>query len=260
MNTKQFQQFIEMITKSLESQNGSMIAPKENNNITVKGFYSTDEEDPFECFDELKHATEANNWSWKTKDEDERERKKFLSLVYRAFCTTQMAISMANRDLNKAIAVAKKVKVGDNYGQHPNKAHKSQQKLEKHSQNNYQGIESLNSNIETIEEPKNINFCKLVYNNKLNNPEVYNIGNDNMPKITKRPIDPSRNKILKERKKTNACIHFDEQKLYLQYANKTIEISISNTGTKSLNPHKEEEYNSKGGSTFDEFNYKENKR
>ncbi|CAG8842446.1 8960_t:CDS:1, partial [Gigaspora margarita] len=59
MNTEQFQQFIEIIAKSLKSQNRNNAALKENN---VKCFYSTDEEDPFEWFNNFECAFEANKW------------------------------------------------------------------------------------------------------------------------------------------------------------------------------------------------------
>ncbi|CAG8510750.1 31934_t:CDS:2 [Gigaspora margarita] len=57
--------------------------------------------------------------------------------------------------------------------------------------------------------------------------------------------------------KTKARIHFDEQKLYLKYADRLAEIKISNSGNEDLKPRKDEDNYSEDRDTFDEFDYEE---
>ncbi|CAG8830346.1 41636_t:CDS:2 [Gigaspora margarita] len=85
MNTKQFQQFMEMMAKSFESQNGDKELAE---GFIVEMFLS---------------SLKKNN-------------------------TTFVAIAVP-KDLNEAIAIARRVKTGNYYGQHSLEAHKSQQKL-----------------------------------------------------------------------------------------------------------------------------------
>lgn len=55
MNPEQFKEFIEtMFGKS---------SPKENNHVRIKSFFSTEDEDPIEGFNEFERAAEANNWT-----------------------------------------------------------------------------------------------------------------------------------------------------------------------------------------------------
>ncbi|RIB30064.1 hypothetical protein C2G38_2153636 [Gigaspora rosea] len=98
MNAKQFKEFMEMMSGRSSS--------KETNHVRIKCFFSTEDEDPIEWFDDFERAAEANNWNgdrrlqiasgylkeaaadwykeerinisyWKTGSEDEVERRKF---------------------------------------------------------------------------------------------------------------------------------------------------------------------------------------
>ncbi|RIB21839.1 hypothetical protein C2G38_2175571 [Gigaspora rosea] len=139
MNTEQFQQFIEMMTRSLESQNGSMAAPKENNHVKVKDFDGMDEEDPLKL-NSLKQQEyeKVDIYAAKFKrllsqvnlDKGLLDRfivKMFLNGLKKNNATF-VAIA-ASKDLNEAISAARRVEASNYYGQHQLKARKSQQKL-----------------------------------------------------------------------------------------------------------------------------------
>jgi len=55
MNTKQFKEFMEMMSSRSNS--------KETNHVWIKSFFSTEDKDPIEWVDDFECAAEANNWN-----------------------------------------------------------------------------------------------------------------------------------------------------------------------------------------------------
>ncbi|RIB30630.1 hypothetical protein C2G38_2152082 [Gigaspora rosea] len=131
MNNEQFQQFMELMTKSVNGD-GTKVLLKENNLVKVKYFYGTDDKDPFEWLDDFEKVAKANNWTeerrvkiasgylkeiaaewykenkevikyWNVKGENEEEQKKTVA---------------APKNLTEAIATTRRVEVGNYYGQH----------------------------------------------------------------------------------------------------------------------------------------------
>ncbi|CAG8763778.1 14432_t:CDS:2, partial [Gigaspora margarita] len=186
--------------KSLESQNGSTVALKENNHVKVKGFYSTDEEDPLTNNWSENHQLKivsgylkgmATNWnkenkddieSWKAKNENKEERNKsFYHLFVEHFTLPEWQYHRVNldrglldgfivemflsglkknhatfvavaapKDLNEAIAVAKRVEADNYYRQNLTEPHEPQPKLEKELGDFKERIEVVALNYTTL--------------------------------------------------------------------------------------------------------------
>ncbi|RIB27353.1 hypothetical protein C2G38_2160736 [Gigaspora rosea] len=103
-----------MISKKLNS--------KENNYVRIKSFFGTENKDPIEWFDDSEHAVKTNNWNGNCRLQiDLGYLKEVAADWYRKGMNAALVTVAALKSLSKAITAARRVEVGNYYGQHNSK-------------------------------------------------------------------------------------------------------------------------------------------